>query len=209
MIGYLQGTVIYSETQMSIIHTASGIGYQVNMAQPLIPGKEVEVFISHIIREQSQDLYGFVSVEDKLFFELLLDVNGVGPKSAFNLVASLGVQQIVQAITFENSNILKSAPGVGKKSADQIILSLKDKITKMNLGFSSTAPQAEVKKKSSAKDSISNPKMDPALFKDTLSALVELGFKDQDVLPIIQKHLVSEVTKKPEELVRIILKELR
>lgn len=208
MIGYLQGTVIYSETQMSIIHTASGIGYQVNMAQPLIPGKEVEVFISHIIREQSQDLYGFVSIEDKLFFELLLGVNGVGPKSAFNLVASLGVQQIVQAITFENSNILKSAPGVGKKSADQIILSLKDRIQKMNLGFSSAAPQTEVKKKSSSKDD-SKTKMDPTLFKDTLSALVELGFKDQDVLPLIQKHLVSETTKKPEELVRIILKEIR
>lgn len=207
MIGYLQGTVIYSETQMSIIHTASGIGYQVNMAQPLIPGKEVEVFISHIIREQSQDLYGFVSIEDKLFFELLLDVNGVGPKSAFNLVASLGVQQIVQAITFENSNILKSAPGVGKKSADQIILSLKDKIQKMNLGFSSEAPQTTAPKKK-ASDKTEN-KMDPTLVKDTLSALVELGFKDQQVLPLIQKHLVSETTKKPEELVRIILKEIR
>ncbi len=207
MIGYLQGTVIYSETQMSIIHTASGIGYQVNMSQPLVPGKQVEVFISHIIREQSQDLYGFISIEDKLFFELLLDVNGVGPKSAFNLVASLGVQQIIQAITFENANILKSAPGVGKKSADQIILSLKDKIQKMNLGFSSIAPQTEVKKTNTKEDP--KTKMDPALFKDTLSALVELGFKDQDVLPLIQKHLVSETTKKPEELVRIILKEIR
>lgn len=207
MIGYLQGTVIYSEAQMSIIHTASGIGYQVSMSQPLIPGKEVEVFISHIIREQSQDLYGFVSIEDKLFFELLLDVNGVGPKSAFSLVASLGVQQIVQAITFENSNILKSAPGVGKKSADQIILSLKDKIQKMNLGFSSAAPQTTAPAKKGA-DKADN-KMDPTLVKDTLSALVELGFKDQVVLPLIQKHLVNETAKKPEELVKIILKEIR
>ena len=206
MIGYLQGTVIYSETQMSIIHTASGIGYQVNMSQPLIPGKQVEVFVSHIIREQSQDLYGFVSMEDKIFFETLLDVNGIGPKSAFNLVASLGVQQIVQAITFENVNILKSAPGVGKKSAEQIILSLKDKIQKMNMGYSSAAPINDSKGALSAETKI---KSDPKLFKDTLSALVELGFKDQDVLPLIQKHLVSETSKKPEELVKIILKELR
>ncbi len=207
MIGYLQGTVIYSESQMSIIHTASGIGYQVNMAQPLIPGKEAEVFVSHIIREQSQDLYGFISVEDKLFFELLLDVNGVGPKSAFNLVASLGVEQIVQAITFENSNILKSAPGVGKKSADQIILSLKDKIQKMNFGYSSSAPQTSAPKKKSS-DKTDN-KMNAALVKDTLSALTELGFKDQDVLPLIQKHLVSESASRPEDLIKIILKEIR
>jgi Holliday junction DNA helicase RuvA len=207
MIGYLQGTVIYSEAQMSIIHTASGIGYQVNMAQPLIPGKEVEIFVSHIIREQSQDLYGFTSIEDKLFFELLLDVNGVGPKSAFSLVASLGVEQIIQAITFENSNILKSAPGVGKKSADQIILSLKDKVQKMNLGFSAAAPQTSAPKKKVAEKI--ETKMNPALVKDTLSALVELGFKDQDVLPLIQKHLVNETAKKPEELIKIILKEIR
>ena len=206
MIGYLQGTVIYSETQMSIIHTASGVGYQVHMPQPLVPGKSAEVFISHIIREQSQDLYGFISMEDKLFFEMLLDVNGIGPKSAFNLVASLGVEQIIQAITFENVNILKSAPGVGKKSAEQIILSLKDKIQKMNLGFSSAAPVTTAAK---TEGTAAKVKSDPKLFKDTLSALVELGFKDQDVLPLIQKHLVAETSKRPEDLVKIILKELR
>ena len=103
MIGYISGTVVYSDSQKSIILTAQGVGYEVSTATPMVPNRDVALFISHIIREQSQDLYGFESAEDKKFFEMLLDVNGIGPKSAFSLVSHLGVQQIISAITFEDA----------------------------------------------------------------------------------------------------------
>lgn len=204
MIGYISGTVIYSDSQKSLLLTNSGIGYEIHTSAPMVPNKDTSLFISHIIREQSQDLYGFESVEDKKFFEMLLDVNGIGPKSAFALISHLGVQQIISAITLENVDVLKSAPGVGKKSAEQMILSLKDKISKLEVGF--TVKENPVKSGVKVKN---ENKVDPYLVKETLAACQGLGFKDQDVLPMIQRHLQEGLIKRPEELVKIILKELR
>lgn len=204
MIGYISGTVVYSDSQKSVILTASGVGYEVHTSTPMVPNRDTALFISHIIREQSQDLYGFETSDDKKFFEMLLDVNGIGPKSAFGLVTHLGVQQIISAITLENVDILKSAPGVGKKSAEQIVLSLKDKVNKLELGL--TVKEKPVKAGAKNKN---ETKVDAHLVKETLAACQGLGFKDQDILPMIQRHLQEGVVQKPEEMVKIILKELR
>jgi holliday junction DNA helicase RuvA len=204
MIGYISGTIIYSDSAKSIVLTTQGVGYEIHTATPMVPNREVGLFISHIIRENAQDLYGFESFEDKKFFEMLIDVNGIGPKSAFSLISHLGVQQIISAITFENVDSLKSAPGVGKKSAEQIVLSLKDKVNKMELGFA--VKEKPIKAGTKMKE---ENKMDAFLVKETLAACQGLGFKDQDVLPMIQKHLQGGIALKPEELVKIILKELR
>lgn len=204
MIGYVSGTVVYSDSQKSVILTNSGIGYEVHTSTPLVPNRDTALFIAHIIREQSQDLYGFETAEDKKFFEMLLDVNGIGPKSAYALVSHLGVPQIISAITFENVDILKSAPGVGKKSAEQIVLSLKDKISKLEVGFAvkENLIKTGVKSKSDNAE-------DAYLVKETLAACQGLGFKDQDVLPMIQRHMQAGLVKKPEDMVKVILKELR
>lgn len=204
MIGYLSGTVVYSDSTKSVVLTAQGVGYEVHTATPMVPNRDVALFISHIIRENSQDLFGFETADEKKFFEMLLDVNGIGPKSAFSLVSHLGVRQIISAITFENSDILKSAPGVGKKSAEQIVLSLKDKVSKLEIGLVS----AEKPVKAGAKVKNDNL-LDAHLVKETLAACQGLGFKDQDILPMIQRHLQSGTASRPEDLVKIILKELR
>lgn len=203
MIGYISGTVVYSDSQKSIVLTAQGVGYEISTATPMVPNRDVALFISHIIRENTQDLYGFESADDKKFFEMLLDVNGIGPKSAFSLVSHLGVDQIITAINLDNIDILKSAPGVGKKSAEQIVLSLKDKISKLERGFATKVKPI----KAGAK--VSENKVDGLLVKETLAATQGLGFKDQDILPMIQKHLQDGAVSRPEDLVKIILKELR
>jgi holliday junction DNA helicase RuvA len=204
MIGYISGTVVHSDTQRSIILTAQGVGYEIHTAAPMVPNRDTALFIAHIIRENAQDLYGFETADDKKFFELLIDVNGIGPKSAFALISSLGVQQIISAITFENVDILKSAPGVGKKSAEQIVLSLKDKVAKMEMGF--TTKEKPIKSGAKVKN---ENLLDAHMVKETLAACQGLGFKDQDVLPMIQKHLQSGAAARPEELVKLILKDLR
>jgi len=204
MIGYISGTVVYSDSQKSIILTAQGVGYEISTSTPMMPNRDVALYISHIIRETSQDLYGFESVDEKKFFEMLIDVNGIGPKSAFSLITHLGIQQIISAITFDNSDILKSAPGVGKKSSEQIILSLKDKISRLEIGF--VAHEKLVKAGGKVLPEIRQEAM---LVKETLAACQGLGFKDQDILPMIQRHLQTGNANKPEDLVKIILKELR
>lgn len=201
MIGYVSGTVIYSDSQKSIVLTAQGVGYEVHTATPLVPNRDIALFISHIIREDAQNLFGFETADDKKFFEMLLSVNGIGPKSAFALVSHLGMSQIITAITLENVDVLKSAPGVGKKSAEQIILSLKDKVSKLEVGM--VTKEKPVKTGSKPKEE----KLDAFLVKETLAACQGLGFRDQDVLPMIQKHMAS--VQKPEELLKLILKELR
>lgn len=204
MIGYLTGTIVHSDVTKSIILTNSGIGYEVVTSTPLVPNKDIALFISHIIREDAQTLYGFESADEKKFFEMLIDVNGIGPKSAYGLISHLGVEQILSAITFENADVLKSAPGVGKKSAEQIILTLKDKVNKLDLGFS----VAEKPQKAGAK-APKKTDMDPAVVKETLAACQGLGFKDQDILPLVQKHLQTNSRLSSEELVKLILKESR
>jgi Holliday junction DNA helicase RuvA len=204
MIGYLSGTIVYSDTSKSIILTAQGVGYEVHTATPLMPNRDTALFISHIIRETTQDLYGFESSDDKNFFEMLLDVNGIGPKSAFSLISHLGVNQIVSAITFDNVDVLKSAPGVGKKSAEQMILSLKEKVMKLDLGHSTK--EKPVKSGSKVKN---DNQVDAHLVRETLAACQGLGFKDADILPMIQKHLSEGKAGRPEDLVKLILKELR
>src|SRR5690606_23898951 len=104
----------------------------------------------------------------------------------------------------DNVDILKSAPGVGKKSAEQIILSLKDKITKLELGL--VTKEKPVKAGAKVKD---QSKADAQVVKEALLACQGLGFKDQDVLPMIQKYLQTESNYGPEDLVKLILKELR
>lgn len=204
MIGYLTGTIVHSDVSKSIVLTNSGIGYEVITATPLVPNRDIALFISHIIREDSQTLYGFESADEKKFFEMLIDVNGIGPKSAYGLISHLGVSQILSAITFENADVLKTAPGVGKKSADQIILTLKDKIKKLDIGFSVSEKPVKKGTKSPKKN-----EMDPFVVKETLAACQGLGFKDQDILPLVQKHLQAKQGATSEELVKLILKELR
>jgi holliday junction DNA helicase RuvA len=204
MIGYISGTVVYSDSARSIVLTTQGVGYEIHTATPMVPNRDVALFISHIIREASQDLYGFESADDKKFFEMLIDVNGIGPKSAFSLISHLGIQQIISAITFENADILKSAPGVGKKSADQIVLSLKDKISKLEIGL--TTKEKPMKGGVQIK---SPNQVDAFVVKETLAACQGLGFKDQDIMPMIQKFLKDGASHSPEDLVKMILKELR
>lgn len=204
MIGYLSGTIVYSDSQKSVILTPQGVGYEVHTATPMVPNRDVALFISHIIRENDQNLFGFETAEEKKFFEMLLDVNGIGPRSAFSLVCHLGVQQIISAIAFENVDILKSAPGVGKKSAEQIVLSLKDKVAKLEMGL--VTKEKPVKTGAKVKN---DQMVDAHLVKETLAACQGLGFKDQEILPMIQRHLQTGAATRPEDLVKMILKELR
>jgi Holliday junction DNA helicase RuvA len=205
MIGYITGIVLYSDSVKTILLTTVGIGYEIHTSTPKVPNKEASFFISHIIREASQDLYGFDTAEEKKFFELLLNVNGIGPKSAFSLISHVGVQQIISAVMFENVDIIKSAPGVGKKSAEQIILTLKDKVSKLEVGLSG---EPSVNKSSELKLGKIN-KEEANLIKETLAACQGLGYKDQDVLPLIQKLIKTEAVLRPEELLKSILKEMR
>jgi Holliday junction DNA helicase RuvA len=129
-------------------------------------------------------------------------VNGIGPKSGFALIAHLGHAGVIQAISLENANMLKEAPGVGKKSAEQIVLSLKDKVAKLGSGFSLPLGKLESKK----------APMDTALSRlmgETLQACTELGYKEQQVIPAMNKLMSEKDYQNAEDLLKGLLRELR
>lgn len=131
MIARITGTVIRTHEKSLFIETY-GIAYEVFVTAELLlrfpVGKNITLWTSHIIREDTQDLYGFEKLEDQELFELLLNVSGIGPRSALGVmnVATLGT--IARAIHTRDVGYLTKISGIGKKTAEKIILELRDKL---------------------------------------------------------------------------------
>ncbi len=201
MIGSLQGEIVFSDGNQAIVSTASGIGYQVFTTKVYREGENVFFFISQIIRETSQDLFGFNNLKEKKLFEALLSVKGVGPKSAYSLISNLKVDQIIQAITFEDKKILSSVPGIGPKAAAQIILDLSQKIKKVMMYSYGINSKSEKYIETS---------FEPQnhILEQAIMACKELGFKESEVLSKAQRILLDHAISKPEQLVHLVLKEI-
>lgn len=207
MIGYLQGKAIYSDGSRAIILTQNGIGYEVYCAYFTNTGSDVGFYTTQIVRETEHLLFAFKTLEDKKMFELLLTVNGVGPKSAYSLVGSLGTSGLVEAISYEQTNVLTKAPGIGKKAASQILLSLKEKIQEqfVNKGFYKDPSVSELGiEQMTFHEAPTN--MESLAMKDALLALTSLGYKEIQVMAALKKHYDAEISS--EKLIKLALKEL-
>lgn len=128
MIGYLEGEVRKTDG-VRIIVLCGGVGYEVWWAgEPLLPGDKAIVWIYYHSTDKSVALYGFPDERSKSLFELLLKVSGVGPRSAYSIVAALGYKTVTSAIASEEESVISGAPGVGKKLAKRIVAELHEKI---------------------------------------------------------------------------------
>ena len=220
MIGFLNGEVLFSDGHECIIQTPSGIGYQVFYNKVLIEGTMAAIYIAHIIKEDSENLYGFHSLRAKKLFEMLLTVKGIGPKSAYNLVCNLGVNDIINAVNLEAKATLTKIPGLGNKGAAQIILDLAGKIDKVKMYSDSSRiykserislPQTQmmmVEEEFVVRDDRPSSNNQHDILNDTLMACKELGFKEDKIIPLAQKILGANLITKPEQLIHLVLKEL-
>jgi Holliday junction DNA helicase RuvA len=138
MIGYLEGTVRAS-TLGGVILQVGGVGYKVALTKETVshflPGSTVALFTHLAVREDALDLYGFESEEELRFFELLLTVSGIGPKSALAILDVADVETLRSAIHAGNAAYLTTVSGIGKKTAEKIVLELRDKIGAAIAGF--------------------------------------------------------------------------
>ena len=220
MIGFLSGEVLFSDGQECIIQTPSGIGYQVFYNKVLIEGTMAAIYIAHIIKEDSENLYGFSSLRAKKLFELLLTVKGIGPKSAYNLICNLGVSEIITAVNLEAKSTLTKVPGLGNKGAAQMILDLAGKIDKVKMYsdssrvYKSHAQTINVSQLSITEEMVFEQDLSPKhshqheILNDTLMACKELGFREDKIIPLAQKILGANLITKPEQLIHLVLKEL-
>ncbi|MFB0844335.1 Holliday junction branch migration protein RuvA [Paenibacillus oleatilyticus] len=132
MIDFLRGTVAHRETEYVVLDVR-GVGYRVFCANPYAvgagkDGAEVTMYIHYHVREDAHLLFGFLSREEQSLFRLLLDVNGIGPKVAIGVLAGGRPEVIAAAIRQENLSFLTKLPGIGKKTAQRMVLDLKDKL---------------------------------------------------------------------------------
>lgn len=131
MISRVKGQVVAVELNHVVIETG-GIGYEILAPQPLLESlaldDQIQLLTHHHVRENVQELYGFASPEAKSLFEQLLGVSGVGPKSALAIMSLGDEERLRQAIASEDSAFIAAASGVGKRSAERVIVELKDKV---------------------------------------------------------------------------------
>lgn len=143
MIGYLRGEIIEEDIR-SVIVLAGGVGYKVytntgslGSKDPKNKVEDIREFWTYLaVRENALDLYGFSSKEELRFFELLITVSGIGPKSAMSILSVASVQNLRNAISSGDTSHLVKVSGVGKKNAEKIVVELKDKIGDFVVGAS-------------------------------------------------------------------------
>ncbi len=164
MIEYLNGPVGMLEPAMAVIE-CGGVGYAVNITlmdyTRLQQMKQVRLYVHESIREDAHDLYGFLSASSRDLFRMLIGVSGVGPNTARLILSAMPEEQLVDAIANDNPAALKSVKGIGGKTAQRIIVDLKDKIKSSGITFISSTPVAG------------------QAFDDATAALVMLGFNAQ------------------------------
>jgi Holliday junction DNA helicase RuvA len=143
LIGSLRGRVTHIGLDFALIEVG-GIGYRVVAGPALLGGlrrgEEASVFTHHLVREDQQALFGFGSAEELAFFELLMTVSGVGPRLALAIVAAHPVTKLQLAIVSDDVDVFTSVSGVGRKTAQRVILELKEKVHAAGLAVGGGAP---------------------------------------------------------------------
>ena len=172
MIGKLQGIVDYIGDGFVII-MAGPVGYKVFTPEYLTPKSTVTLWIETIVREDSIRLFGFGSIAAQNLFNQLTTVSGVGPKVALAILSTIKTDTLMSAIATGDAKTIATAPGVGKKVAEKIIVELKNKIGGASFDFGGAATDAA------------------GALPDLLAALESLGYRRLDIIDMAQ-HLVAE-----------------
>jgi Holliday junction DNA helicase RuvA len=131
MIGYLKGKIL-SKKPTKLLIDVNGVGYLVNISvntfEKIAEMEEVSLYTYLAVRESALDLFGFYSIAEKEMFEVLIGVNGIGPKSAQGILSGIQITDLKEAIRMGNISRLVTIPGIGKKTAERMMIELRDKI---------------------------------------------------------------------------------
>lgn len=186
MYAYIKGRLTYSSPSQAILETA-GVGYQIFIPANLFTrlpqiGEETLLYTSFIVRELSQTLYGFSEALERDFFEALLNVSGIGPKTALSLIGHMSLSDLQQAISDGNIPQIVRVPGIGKKTAERLVIELRDKMAAFVP--STTSPMNMHSAAGPHGQKIS----------DAMNALVHLGYNQM----IAQKAIKKSLSDLPE-----------
>jgi Holliday junction DNA helicase RuvA len=194
MIGYLTGNII-SKKPTQVLLDVNGVGYVINISINTfekIPetGKKVSLHTYLAVREDSLTLFGFSSEPEKQMFELLIGVNGIGPKLAQSVLSGIQIEELKEALKTGNLLRLVAVPGIGRKTAERMLLDLREKVDNI-----ATTEEFESSVPFKIKD-------------DAVAALTTLGYNQKMAERVIRDILLTTPTIKLEELIRQALSQL-
>ena len=171
MIGRISGILLDKTPPLALID-CNGVGYECEVPMStfyLLPqvGDKVTLLTHFVVREDAQLLFGFGTNQERLMFRQLLKVNGIGAKSALAILSGLSIDELIQAVSLQEAGLLTRVPGIGKKTAERLLLELKDKFTL----------DSALSMKGSGIASISQ---------DVLNALIALGYNERESLNAVK-----------------------
>ena len=193
MIAYIRGKLEIKAKEYIVIEV-NGIGYKIFMAensiQELEKGKEIKIFTYVKVREDDISLYGFLNNEELVTFELLISVGGVGAKSAITILSNISPSKFALAVITNDVNTLKKLPGIGPKTAQRIILELKDKMkSESAIEENSEEIKSAIKLDSKAEDAIEALNVLGYMRKDIEKVLINIDTKELSVEEVIKQGL--------------------
>ncbi|MDM7922469.1 MAG: Holliday junction branch migration protein RuvA [Pyrinomonadaceae bacterium] len=202
MIGYLSGKLLEKHANQAVVDV-SGVGYDVTIPLSTFyelgePGSDVSLRIHTHVREDAIQLFGFSSVRERELFLKLISVQGVGAKSGITMLSGMSGDEIIAAIRTENISKLTAIPGVGRKTAERMVIELRDKVGDL-VGTSQAA---------SAVGSAETPDGGEAVFDDALSALVNLGYQKNAAEKALQQASREGTEQTVQKLLRAALQRL-
>ncbi len=197
MIGRLRGIIIEKQPPKLLLELNHGLAYEVQVPLSVfadLPSSESVPVILHThlsVREDAMTLYGFLQVQERNLFRELIKVNGVGPKLALAVLSSMDVAAFIQCIDAHDTTTLVRLPGVGKKTAERLIIEMRDRFQEWSVG--------------SATLSISSNQRASTPSQEAISALLSLGYKPQEASRLIAA--VDDAQCSVEELIRLALRQ--
>ncbi|SNB55405.1 Holliday junction DNA helicase subunit RuvA [Marinobacter sp. es.042] len=206
MIGRIRGILVEKAPGQALVECA-GLGYEVDIPYTTFfhlpeTGDEVTLHIHFAVREDAQSLYGFASSLDRDLFRLLIKVNGVGPKLAVGILSGLDAQQFIRCVENRDSASLVKLPGVGKKTAERLLIEMADRIGQLEGQFVPTSLETT----GVGQPGGQGPARGPAATEEAEAALVALGYKPQEAAKAISK--VAEEGMSSETLIRLALRNM-
>lgn len=201
MIEYIKGILTELNPTVAVVE-AAGVGYSLAITLPTYSAlvgseeKEVKLFVTEVIREDAHELYGFVVRAERQLFELLMTVSGVGAATARMILSAFSAEELRMLIATGNSKGMAKVKGLGPKTAQRIIVDLKDKALKLDLGGDPTELPMEVDVE------------DTGVKAEAISALTMLGFPASASGKAVDKILKADPSLKVEAVIRTALKML-
>ncbi|HEV2333758.1 MAG TPA: Holliday junction branch migration protein RuvA [Gammaproteobacteria bacterium] len=185
MIGFLRGVILRKQPPHLLVEV-HGVGYEVEAPMSTFydlpdAGAEVTLFTHLVVREDAQVLFGFGTEAERRFFRSLIRVNGVGPKLALTILSGISVDGFVRCVRENDAAALTRLPGIGKKTAERLVVEMRDRLDETGVPAAATGAKA-------------NPR------DEALSALISLGYKPQEASAMLQG--IKETGLSSEELIR-------